>query len=81
MSSYRYIVPVIEANNNSILSLSLLNVFKSFPPMSMPFLERHFAKAIIDNVGVLTTEENKHAMLQLTLSSPRKAGSSSRRTL
>lgn len=69
VSSYRTIVPIIEANNNSILSLSLLNVFKSYPPMAMPFLERHFAKAIVENVGVLTTEENKHAMLQLTLAS------------
>ena len=68
VGKFRDIVPIIEANNNSILSLSLLNVFKAYPPMRMPFLERHFARAIIDNVGVLTTEENKHAMLQFTLS-------------
>jgi len=69
ISTFRTLVPIIEANNNSILSLSLLGTFKASPPMAMPFLERHFSRAIVDNVGVLTTEQNKHAMLQLTLTS------------
>lgn len=65
---YRPIVPIIETNNNSVLSLSLLNVFKRSPPMHMPFIDRYFAKNVLSNVGVITTELNKHAMLQFTFS-------------
>jgi len=68
VGTFRNIVPVIETNNNSVLALSLLNVFKHHAPMKMPFVSRYFAKSVTANVGVLTTEENKHAMLQFTFS-------------
>ena len=65
---FRTIVPIIETNNNSVLSLSLLNVFKQHPPCHMPFVDRYFAKNVLSNVGVVTTALNKHAMLQFTFS-------------
>lgn len=61
---YRTLVPIIEANNNSVLALSLLRVFENYPPMQMPFIKSYFATDICDNVGVLTNETNKQAMCQ-----------------
>ena len=61
---HRPIVPVIETNNNAVLSLSLLNVIKNYPPIQMPFIKRYFASDISDNIGVRTTETNKAAMCQ-----------------
>jgi hypothetical protein len=34
----------------------------------MPFLDKYFGNAITDNIGVWTTEANKHAMLQAAYS-------------
>ena len=65
-AKYRVIVPIIEANNNSVLALSLLRVFQAHPPTNMPFIKRFFASDICDNVGVLTNDINKAAMCQTT---------------
>lgn len=59
----RAIVPIIECNNNEILSTAILKIFRSYPPITMPFVARYFAEAITDNVGVWTNEKNKVAML------------------
>lgn len=59
----RSIVPIIECNNNEILSQAILKVFYAYPPIVMPFIKRYFADAISDSVGVWTNEKNKVAML------------------
>jgi hypothetical protein len=59
----RTIIPIIECNNNEILSQAILKVFYAYPPIVMPFVNRYFAEAITDSVGVWTTEKNKVAML------------------
>ena len=60
----RPIVPIIECNNNEVLSLSLLGVFYHHGTIIMPFTNEHFGGAITDHTGVWTTDQNKPAMLQ-----------------
>lgn len=60
------IVPIIECNNNEILAMSILSVFKRHGPTWMPFTEDRFATYITDGIGVWTMEENKMAGIQAT---------------
>jgi hypothetical protein len=59
----RNIVPIIECNNNEIISQAILKIFYAYPPITMPFVKQYFTEAITDSVGVWTTEQNKVAML------------------
>ena len=59
----RIICPIIECNNNEILANAILSVFNAHGPIQMPFVTRYFSESIADQVGVLTTEKNKVAML------------------
>lgn len=60
----RPIIPIVECNNNEVLSLSLLGVFYHHGQVIMPFLDDHFGSSITDHTGVWTTDQNKPAMMQ-----------------
>ena len=62
------IVPIIEANNNEPLSLSLLRKIQEHPPIYMPFRKERFpgkSISIADGIGVWTTESSKLASLHV----------------
>lgn len=59
-------IPIIECNNNEILSMSLLRVFESYGPIHIPFIEERFKTDISHGIGIWTTRENKMAAIQCT---------------
>lgn len=59
------IVPIIECNNNDIMANSILQTFRRFPPIVMPFTRSYFDKEIYDGIGVRTGAQNKHAMMSM----------------
>lgn len=58
------IVPIVECNNNEILARSLLEAFKPFGPLMMPFVRSNFKTCISEGVGVWITQTVKMAMIQ-----------------
>lgn len=58
------IVPIIECNNNEILSMSILRVFEQYGNVLVPWTEENFSVCISSGIGVWMTHENKMAMLQ-----------------
>ena len=60
------IVPIVECNNNEILARSLLESFKPFGPIYMPFVRPNFHTCISPGVGVWLTHSIKMAMIQTT---------------
>ena len=61
----RPLVPIIECNNNEVLAMSILSAIKMHPPVYVPFTLANFDKEVSNDLGVWTTEGNKHAMLAL----------------
>lgn len=53
------IVPIVEANNNDVLSKSIVDAFDGYRPIYMPFVSANFKKYISPGIGVYTTRENK----------------------
>ena len=60
------IVPIVECNNNEILARTLLECFKPFGPILMPFVKSNFQTCISPGVGVWLTQTVKMAMIQTT---------------
>lgn len=60
------LVPIVECNNNEILARSLLEAFKPFGPLYMPFVKSNFHTSISPGVGVWITQSIKMAMIQTT---------------
>ena len=60
------IVPIVECNNNEILARSLLESFKPYGPIFMPFVKGNFQTSISHGVGVWLTQTIKMAMIQTT---------------
>ena len=60
------IIPIIECNNNEILGRSILECFKPFEPISVPFTRDKFKTCIAPGVGVWLTQTIKMAMIQTT---------------
>jgi len=58
------IVPIIECNNNEILSMSILRVFEHYGKVIVPWTDENFGVCISSGIGVWMTHENKMAMLQ-----------------
>ena len=58
------LVPIIECNNNEILSMSILRVFEHYGKVYVPWTEENFSLCISNGIGVWMTQENKMAMLQ-----------------
>ena len=65
----RPIIPIIECNNNEVLAMTILSAVKLHPPIYVPFTTANFDKEISENLGVWTTEGNKHGMLALCFAS------------
>lgn len=57
------IIPVIECNNNEILSSSLLHAVCKFQPVFMPFTKQRFKRFITPGVGIWTTHDTTLAAL------------------
>ena len=60
------IIPIIECNNNEILGRSILECFKPFQPIVVPFTRERFKTCISPGVGVWMTHTIKMAMIQTT---------------
>ena len=60
------IVPIIECNNNEILSLSLLRVIQMYGNVLVPWTDANFSICISHGIGVWMTYENKMAAIQNT---------------
>lgn len=60
------LIPIIECNNNEIVSRSLLKEFDEYSPIRMPFLKQNFQSCISPGIGVWLTETIKMAMIQTT---------------
>ena len=58
------LVPIIECNNNEILSMSLLRVFEQYGQVTIPWTEDNFDICISHGIGVWMTHENKMASIQ-----------------
>lgn len=61
----RPVVPIIECNNNEVLATTILGAVKMHGPVFVPFGPPYFNKDVTADLGVWTTEDNKHAMLAL----------------
>ena len=61
-------VPIVECNNNDILSKSIVTAIGAAGRnrMYMPFVNRRFKKYVSDGVGVWTTQETTLAALSVT---------------
>lgn len=59
-------VPIIECNNNEILSMSILRVFEQYGPVWIPFEKERFEQGISPGIGVWATHANKCAAVQCT---------------
>lgn len=60
------IIPIVECNNNEILSASIVKAIVQYGPCYMPFTRARFQKCITDKVGVWTTEDTKLSALSCT---------------
>jgi len=60
------IIPIVECNNNEILSASIVKAIQLHGPCFMPFTKSRFNKWITDKVGVWTTEDTKLSALSCT---------------
>lgn len=60
------LVPIIECNNNEILSMSILRVFEQYGPVWIPFEKERFDTGISPGIGVWATHSNKCASIQCT---------------
>ena len=58
------LIPIIECNNNEILSMSILRVFEHYGKVYVPWTEENFSICISSGIGIWMTQENKMAMLQ-----------------
>jgi hypothetical protein len=56
------ICPITETNNNEVFAMSIVRCFT--PPVWMPFTAAKFKSHITPGIGVLTTHDNKQAMVQ-----------------
>ena len=56
-------IPIVECNNNEILSASIVKAVQQHPPCYMPFTKSRFQRHITDRVGVWTTEDTKISAL------------------
>jgi hypothetical protein len=63
------VIPIIECNNNEILSMSILRVFEHYGDVHIPWTEDNFSVCISHGIGVWMSHENKMAMLQSTYQS------------
>lgn len=57
-------VPIIECNNNEILSMSILRVFESYGNFIVAFEQSRFESCITPEVGVWMTHSNKMGAIQ-----------------
>lgn len=58
------LVPIIECNNNEILSMSILRVFESYGNFIVAFEKERFESCITPGVGVWMTHSNKMGAIQ-----------------
>ena len=58
------LVPIIECNNNEILSMSILRVFESYGNFIVAFEKERFDSCITPQVGVWMTHSNKMGAIQ-----------------
>lgn len=61
------LIPIVECNNNDILSRSIVNAIRAQSGATyMPFIRGRFQRHFTENVGVWTTAETKLAALSVT---------------
>ena len=60
------LIPIIECNNNEILSMSILRTCERYPPVTIPWTEEHFDKGISPGIGIWMTHDTKMAGIQTT---------------
>jgi len=60
------IIPIIECNNNEIIGRTILESFRPYGPIVVPFTKDHFETCISPGVGVWLTSTIKMAMIQTT---------------
>lgn len=58
------LIPIIECNNNEILSMSILRVFEHYGSVHIPWTDDNFGVSISHGIGVWMNHDNKMAMLQ-----------------
>jgi hypothetical protein len=60
------LIPIIECNNNEILSMSILRTCERYPPVTIPWTEEHFERGISPGIGIWMTHDTKMAGVQST---------------